>query len=533
MTYYEILEISESASEEVIRTAYKTLAKKYHPDVFQGNPQEAEEKMKQINLAYSILSDNAKRAQYDAKIRSKKSANESESQHTTSSNSTKKPPHRNAHNKKSGFQHYTKTRAHNNKIYTKRHRLVIAVIVLLLVGVASSYNLFIPAPDIEQIKDSVVMVKTYNDNGDALAIGSGFCAYKSYWIVTNFHVIEGAKSISITTDGHNEISVENIVVFNQEEDLAILQIDSKLTPLSIGDGEKIKTKDHITTIGSPKGELNTVSEGIVSNVDDKKQIRISAPISHGSSGGVLLNDKNEVIGITSAGYDDAQNLNFAINVSILEDIYDDYKNNETITITDQNLSKYTGSLNDFEKYLSNGSNSYNISSLNTFFKLTDNYTRFGYLLEEKDPAWFSIFNTLSSNEKKQVVDLFLELNTYSFNDDYVYEDIENWDITDFFISLNILNKYEYAITCIDTSVYKDKELMFNYVNNNYPLGAAEKTLILYLIGNYEWSEISTDNKEDIFDYFDTKYGARDLGAILEVLGYEIVYSSDGTLTAYW
>ena len=75
--------------------------------------------------------------------------------------------------------------------------------------------------------------------------------------------------------------------------------------------------------------------------------------------------------------------------------------------------------------------------------------------------------------------------------------------------------------------------MFNYVNNNYPLGAAEKTLILYLIGNYEWSEISTDNKEDIFDYFDTKYGARDLGAILEVLGYEIVYSSDGTLTAYW
>lgn len=65
MTYYDILEISENASDEVVRMAYKALAKKYHPDVFKGDPKEAEEKMKQINEAFEILSDNQKRKQYD------------------------------------------------------------------------------------------------------------------------------------------------------------------------------------------------------------------------------------------------------------------------------------------------------------------------------------------------------------------------------------------------------------------------------------------------------------------------------------
>ena len=80
MTYYEILEISETASEEVVRMAYKALAKKYHPDIFQGDPIEAEERMKQINMAYSVLSDSTKRAQYDAILNSKKARNNTERQ---------------------------------------------------------------------------------------------------------------------------------------------------------------------------------------------------------------------------------------------------------------------------------------------------------------------------------------------------------------------------------------------------------------------------------------------------------------------
>ena len=66
---YELLEVSEKASQEIIEKAYKTLAKKWHPDLQGGsNKALAEEKMKKINNAYSILSDENKRKEYDAKL---------------------------------------------------------------------------------------------------------------------------------------------------------------------------------------------------------------------------------------------------------------------------------------------------------------------------------------------------------------------------------------------------------------------------------------------------------------------------------
>lgn len=69
-TLYEILEVSETASEEIIEKAYKVLAKKYHPDLQPENQRQiAEQTMKQINEAYSILSDRGKRQEYDEKLR--------------------------------------------------------------------------------------------------------------------------------------------------------------------------------------------------------------------------------------------------------------------------------------------------------------------------------------------------------------------------------------------------------------------------------------------------------------------------------
>ena len=68
--YYEILEVDKNASQEVIEKAYKTLAKKYHPDLQQGSKkQEYAEKMKIINEAYDVLSDNYKRAQYNEQLK--------------------------------------------------------------------------------------------------------------------------------------------------------------------------------------------------------------------------------------------------------------------------------------------------------------------------------------------------------------------------------------------------------------------------------------------------------------------------------
>lgn len=78
--YYEILEVDKNASQEVIEKAYRTLAKKYHPDLQQGlNKQECAEKMKIINEAYDVLSDSFKRSQYNEKLQNEQLQNQARS----------------------------------------------------------------------------------------------------------------------------------------------------------------------------------------------------------------------------------------------------------------------------------------------------------------------------------------------------------------------------------------------------------------------------------------------------------------------
>ena len=79
--YYRILELSENASKEVIEKAYKALAKKYHPDTKNGiNKQKAEEKLKEINEAYSVLSDGFLKEQYDKELASAKRQTQAKNQ---------------------------------------------------------------------------------------------------------------------------------------------------------------------------------------------------------------------------------------------------------------------------------------------------------------------------------------------------------------------------------------------------------------------------------------------------------------------
>jgi len=80
-TLYELLEVSENASKEIIEKAYKVLAKKYHPDLqINEDKQEAEKKMKQINEAYEVLSDDSKRKEYDLKLTQERRQEEAKKQ---------------------------------------------------------------------------------------------------------------------------------------------------------------------------------------------------------------------------------------------------------------------------------------------------------------------------------------------------------------------------------------------------------------------------------------------------------------------
>ncbi len=171
----------------------------------------------------------------------------------------------------------------------------------------------------EKYSPAVFYVIVYDANGEAFATGSGFFVKSSGVAVTNYHVIDGAHSARIILpDSQKEYIIAGVYDYDEDEDWAIIKVNgSGFSTLDIATSESVKTGQKIYTIGSPLGLQNTISEGLLSNKifsesGDFGYYQISAPISHGSSGGALLNEQGQVIGITSAGLNEGQNLNLAI-----------------------------------------------------------------------------------------------------------------------------------------------------------------------------------------------------------------------------
>ena len=264
------------------------------------------------------------------------------------------------------------------KISKKIICVFLALIMIIVLGVI----VFIinNKPSIETIKDSVVMIETFNEDGTMIATGSGFCAYKNNYIVTNYHVIKGAKNIKIVDDDRKEYDINKIEIIHSDNDLAIISGDFSFQPIKIDDSD-LKAGNMITAIGSPEGQLNIVSTGIVGNADDDYQITITAPISPGSSGGVLLNDKNEVVGVTYAKYNsiDAQNINYAINVKYLNEMYKTLISDYDFILPDKPFGDVTN-LNSFTQKNINGIY-YKVDSIDSFYNVTATKKIFENLLK--------------------------------------------------------------------------------------------------------------------------------------------------------
>jgi Trypsin-like peptidase domain len=135
-------------------------------------------------------------------------------------------------------------------------------------------------------------------------------------------VIKGAYSASVTLSNGDTYDSVFVADADARKDLALLQIKAvNLTPVRLGDSDAVQVGQHVVAVGNPKGFTNSVSDGIVSAVrpgDGMRLLQITAPISHGSSGGPLLDDTGTVIGVTEATYAEGQNLNFAVPVNYLK-----------------------------------------------------------------------------------------------------------------------------------------------------------------------------------------------------------------------
>lgn len=169
--------------------------------------------------------------------------------------------------------------------------------------------------EIGKLSDAVVMIEATGYDG-SMWTGSGFYTTASGQIVTNYHVINGASKLTIKeNDGTLYNGAIKIIAYSETWDLAVLDIDkAPKMILKTSDSNNVVIGQEIYAIGSPMGLQNTMSSGIVSSIRDGI-LQITAPISHGSSGGVLLNTKGEAIGVTYAGINEGENLGFAIPIN--------------------------------------------------------------------------------------------------------------------------------------------------------------------------------------------------------------------------
>ena len=160
------------------------------------------------------------------------------------------------------------------------------------------------------------------------AEGSGFVYDEDGHIVTNYHVLRGGTSVVVRFLDGNSYSA-NMVGKDQYSDLAVLQVDpsalykENLVPLPLASSSSLKVGQRVMAIGNPLGYSGTMTEGIISQLNvilsDKEAgvylpqiIQVDVPITHGSSGGPLLNLDGKVIGLTKGGTKEATFINFAI-----------------------------------------------------------------------------------------------------------------------------------------------------------------------------------------------------------------------------
>ncbi|MCA9177390.1 MAG: trypsin-like peptidase domain-containing protein [Planctomycetales bacterium] len=183
----------------------------------------------------------------------------------------------------------------------------------------------------DRAASGVVRVEAMTDGGKAINFGSGFIVDAKGWVATNWHVISAASRAKLHLRGGKELEVAGILAHDEGHDLAIVAVKSppdSLMPMSLATAEP-KQGDAVWAIGHPKGFNFTITEGIVSGVrksselpaefislagadPDATWIQTSAPIASGSSGGPLLDDHGNVLGINTwvAGGD---GLGFAVH----------------------------------------------------------------------------------------------------------------------------------------------------------------------------------------------------------------------------
>lgn len=192
------------------------------------------------------------------------------------------------------------------------------------------------------VRPSVVEIYTYSDTNynTIYGTGSGVIMSDDGYVITNAHVLEGAKSYTAVTYDGTKYKV-SIVGKDTKTDLAVIKITTEdtLTPAEFGNSDEVVLGEQVMAIGNPGGLTGSITGGYVSGLNRKIKtdstgfemncIQTDAAISPGNSGGALVNMYGQVIGITSSKYVNSsyEGLGFAITINDAKPIIDELISN--------------------------------------------------------------------------------------------------------------------------------------------------------------------------------------------------------------
>lgn len=190
-------------------------------------------------------------------------------------------------------------------------------------------------PSVVNITSTAVAFDFFYGPVPQQGMGSGFVIDGEGHILTNYHVIENARRLEVTTSDKKKYKAQ-IVGVDQTHDLAVIQIPSKSEPVAeIGDSKDLIVGQKVYAIGNPFGLSGTMTRGIISSIRSVRgpkgfideAIQTDAAINPGNSGGPLLNSRGQVIGINSmiltGGAEQSAGIGFAIPINTAKAVLDD------------------------------------------------------------------------------------------------------------------------------------------------------------------------------------------------------------------
>jgi hypothetical protein len=181
---------------------------------------------------------------------------------------------------------------------------------------------------VAKVSPAVVFIKGESSAGTIS--GSGLIVSRDGKIATNLHVIRDLKNAGVQLAGGEIFDTVSVLAFDDRKDLAIIKIAGFDLPIvELGNYIEVRSGERVVVIGSPRGLQGTVTTGVVSAVRDDpagtgfKVIQTDASVNPGNSGGPLLNDRAQAIGIVRWKLQGSEGLNFAVPINYVRGMLED------------------------------------------------------------------------------------------------------------------------------------------------------------------------------------------------------------------